>query len=102
LFVDDYVSITDLLLTIGALDNSMIGTYPISLYVVYHNCSNSNSKLDFMLTVVCDSYNGPLPLSLLSTTDTDFDYNFFDDTTIDTKLTYSHHVCGSPSIKIVD
>jgi hypothetical protein len=94
--IDDYVSITNLNLTIGALDNTMYGDYNINLLVEYHNCSNSNSNLNFMLTVVCDLNEGPLVLS--STTDTDFDYNFFEDTTINTNFTFSHHVCGTPTI----
>jgi hypothetical protein len=49
-----------------------------------------------MLSVICDLNEGPLLLE--STTDTDFDYNFFADTTIDTNFTFSHHVCGTPTI----
>ena len=94
--IDEYVSINNLNLTIGGLDNTMYGDYIISLFVEYHNCSLSNDNLSFKLSVICDLNNGPLVLTSL--TDTNFDYNFFDDTTIETNFTFSHYVCGTPSI----
>ena len=73
----------------------MFGLWSINVLYQYDNCTTSLT-FDFYLNIKCDINNGPITLTSL--TDTNFDYNFFDDTTIETNFTFPHYVCGTPTI----